>query len=108
MVFVDSGEFVMRSDRAERQVAYARSSPAVRDAAWFDAELPRQARWLGAYCMDRALVTQAAYARFVRVTGHRRPFISKPDYQRQGFLVHNYDREVTPYLWRSNTPPARL
>ncbi len=107
MVLVEAGQFVMGSDASERQLAYARSSPAVRDAAWFDAELPRQARWLGAYCIDRALVTQDAYATFVLATRHRRPYISKPDYQRQGFLVHDYDREVTPYLWRSDTPPAR-
>jgi len=105
MVFVEAGPFVMGSDRTERQVAYARSSPAVRDAAWFDAELPRQARGVDAYCIDRSLVTQDAYAKFVRATGHRRPFISKADYQRQGFLVHGYDREVIPYLWRSDTPP---
>lgn len=108
MVFVDPGEFVMGSDTTERQLAYVRASPGVRDAAWFDAELPRQIRSLAGYCIDRTPVTQRAYAEFVRTTGHRRPFISRRDYRRQGFLVHDYDREVMVYLWRSNTPPARL
>ena len=54
MVVIDAGEFVMGSDTAERQLAYARSSPAVRDAAWFDAELPRRAVPLPEYCIDRS------------------------------------------------------
>lgn len=108
MVVVAGGEFIMGSDAAERRLAYARSSPAVREAAWFDAELPRHVVSLPAFCIDRTLVTQEAYAAFVRATGHRRPEISKADYRRQGFLVHDYDREVTGYLWRSDAPPPRL
>jgi formylglycine-generating enzyme required for sulfatase activity len=105
MIFVEAGPFVMGSDTGERRLAYDRSSPAVRKAAWFDAELSRQVRSLAAYCVDRTLVTQGAYAEFVRATGHRRPFMAKAEYERQGFLVHDYDREVSPYLWRSSTPP---
>src|SRR5262249_49723853 len=108
MMFIEDGDFIMGSDAKERQLAYARSTPAVRGAAWFDAELRRHTVSLAAYCIDRTLVTQGAYAQFVRATRHRRPFISKQDYQRQGFLVHPYDREVTPHLWRSNEPRARL
>jgi formylglycine-generating enzyme required for sulfatase activity len=62
MVFVGAGEFIMGSDAAERRLAYGRSSAAVREAAWFDAELPRQALSLPAFCIDRVLVTQRAYA----------------------------------------------
>lgn len=107
MLFVGAGDFIMGSDAAERRLAYARSSAAVREAAWFDAELPRQTLSLPAFCIDRLLVTQRAYAEFVRATGHRRPDISEADYRRQGFLVHDY-REVTRYRWGSNAPPARL
>ncbi len=108
MVFVAPGEFFMGSDAAERRLAYARSSAAVREAAWFDAELPRHALSLPAFCIDRALVTQHAYAEFVRATRHRRPEISEADYRRQGFLLHDYGREVSPYVWRSDAPPARF
>ena len=108
MVFVETGDFVMGSDTSERQLAYARSSPAVRDAAWFDAEIPRHTVSLPAFCIDRTLVTHHAYAEFVRATGHRRPQISRSDYRRQGFLVHDYDREVTAYVWKSDAPPSRL
>lgn len=108
MVLVGAGEFVMGSDAAERRLADARSSAAVREAAWFDAELPRRVVSLPAFCIDRVPVTQRAYGEFVRATGHRRPEISEADYRQQGFLVHDYHREVIAYLWRSNVPPARL
>lgn len=108
MVYVEAGSFWMGSDAAERRLADELSSGATRQARWFDMELPRQHVQLHALCIDRLLVTQAEYAAFVQATGHRVPAISKADYLRQGFLVHDYDREVTPYLWRQRRPPARL
>lgn len=108
MARVGAGPFWMGSSQAERQVAYSLSSEAVREARWFDAELPRQRQTLPAFCIERFLVTQARYAAFVAATGHRPPSISKEEYQRQGFLVHDYDREVTRYLCRNGTPPAGL
>lgn len=96
----------MGSDAAERALAYSLSSDAVRTSRWFEAEVPRQMIRLPAFCLDRFLVTQTEYAAFVAATRHRPPGISKADYVRQGFLVHDYDREVTAYLWRSARPPA--
>ena len=40
-----------------------------------------------------------------RLRNHRPPGISKSEYQRQGFLAHEYDTEVTPYLWPATPPP---
>ncbi len=108
MVLVPAGPFWMGSDQAERAMAAALSSAAVREARWFDAELPRRQESLPAFCIDRHLVTQAEYERFVARTGHRAPGISREDYRRQGFLVHDYDRVVTRYLWRDGHPPAGL
>lgn len=108
MLVVPAGKFWIGSDGAERRLANALSSQATRDARWFDAELPRRRVELPAYCIDRTLVTQAQYAEFVSAAGHRMPTISRDDYQRQGFLVHDYDREVTPYLWRDRRPSAEL
>jgi len=107
-VRVQAGPFWMGSDPAERRLADAHSTEAVREARWFDAELPLHRIDLPAFCIDRFLVTQAQYAAFVAATGHRPPGISKAEYQRQGFLVHDYDREVSQYLWRNGTPPAGL
>lgn len=106
MTSIPAGAFWRGSDAAERKLATALSSAAVREARWFDAEWPREKLTLPAFCIDRRLVTQKEYARFVAQTGHRPPGISNEDYQRQGFLVHDYDREVVPYLWRASAPPA--
>lgn len=108
MIVVPAGKFWIGSDAAERRLANALSSEATRDARWFDAELPRRRVGLPTFCIDRTLVTQAQYAEFVSAAGHRVPTISRDDYQRQGFLVHDYDREVTPYLWRDRRPPSQL
>jgi formylglycine-generating enzyme required for sulfatase activity len=108
MVSIAAGHFWMGSDDAERRLAYRLSSQAVRDARWFEAELTRRKEPLLAFRIDRLLVTQAQYATFVALTGHPPPGIRKDDYLRQGFLVHDYDREVTPYLWRNGSPLARL
>lgn len=105
MLEVPAGRFIMGSDAAERAAAYAVSSAATREARWFDAELPRRETWLPAFCVDRVLVTQRDYATFVAATGHRVPGISERHYRAQGFLVHDYDREVRPYLWREGRPP---
>src|SRR5262245_31014846 len=75
MVPVPAGPVWMGSDVGERALADALSSPAVREARWFDAELPRQRVTLPAFCLDRVLVTQAQYAGFVAWTGHRAPNI---------------------------------
>jgi formylglycine-generating enzyme required for sulfatase activity len=106
MIHVPAGAFWQGSNAAERKLALDLSSEAVREARWFDAEWPREKLTLPPFCIDRTLVTQEDYARFVKRTGHRAPTISREDYQRQGFLVHDYDREVVPYLWRAGKPPA--
>ncbi len=103
MVLIPHGSFWMGSDPAERRLANALSSQAVRETRWFEAELPKRCETLPAFCLDRYLVTQADYAAFVAATAHRLPGITREEYQRQGFLVHDYDREVTSYLWRGGT-----
>lgn len=105
---IPAGPFLMGSEAKERAWAYRESSQPVRNARWFDGELPRRQVSLPAYCIDRRLVSQHDYRAFVRATGHRVPFISREDYQAQGFLVHGYDAEVTPYLWQDGSPPAAL
>ncbi len=104
MVAIDDGSFWMGSDARERAMASDLSSPAVRQAGWFDAELPRQRVTVSAFCIDRFLVTQAEYGAFVAQTSHPPPGISRDEYLGQGYLVHGYS-EVTPYLWRGGRPP---
>ncbi len=108
MVRIEAGAFWMGSDASERALALALSSPAVRDAGWIQAELTRRQLTLPAFCIDRFLVTSQQYAVFVAQTGHRAPRISREDYHRQGFLVHDYDGEVRPYGWSNDVPPPHL
>ena len=103
--FVPAGPFWMGSDERERGLARSLSTPETVAADWFRAELPRRRTELEAFCIDRQLVTQVRYAEFVSRTGHRTPRILHAEYLRQGFLVHDYHREVVPYLWRGRRLP---
>jgi len=108
MVVIRAGSFWIGSDDTERRLAYSISGRFVRKARWFEAELPRRERTLPAFCIDRHLVTQAEYAVFVTQAGHRSPGITKAEYRAQGFLVHDYDREVIRYVWTEARPPHGL
>ena len=117
--FVDAGEFVAGSDRAEKEYAYrisaegradsfaevAEIEAGYREQGWFDREPEQRVETLPAFCMSQNLVTNADYQVFVRATGHRSPGISAEDYQTQGFLVHDYS-EVEHYLWNGDSYPA--
>ena len=105
-VLIPAGPFWLGSDERERELARALSSEAGREARWFEAELPRRKMTLPSYCLDRYLVTQSEYAAFVRATGRTPPGISRLEYERQGFLVHDYDRIWTRFLWRDGRSPA--
>lgn len=117
--FVGGGEFLLGSDRTEREYAYrisaegAASSPAnvaaiesgYREKRWFDREPERQTQSLPSFCLSENLITNTDYQIFVRATGYVEPSISADAYQEQGFLVHDYS-EVEPYLWQGDQYPA--
>ena len=105
-IAIPAGEATLGSDAAEKAFGYEHGGAGARRWKWFDNE-PRRTVHLPAYWMDATLVTQAAYGRFVRATGHRRPFITREAYREQGFLVHPYE-EVLPFLWFSDHPVAWL
>jgi formylglycine-generating enzyme required for sulfatase activity len=104
-ILIPGGPFWLGSDAQERGLARSLSSPETVAANWFEAELSRRRVETEAFCIDRLLVSQEAYAAFVRQAGHRAPDISRQEYLRQGFLVHDYDVEVVRYLWRRRQPP---
>lgn len=118
-VFVEGGEYILGSDRAERDYGYRISAQAdadrpeqipqaeqkLRQRQWFEGESPRQVQVLPGVCIRRNLVTNGEYQAFMQATGHRAPGISAADYQTQGFLVHPYSR-VKPYLWQGDRYPA--
>lgn len=116
---VPAGDFIAGSDRPERDLGYAvsgrgaatskadvaRVTARLREQRWFEWEEARGTESLDVTCLQRRPVTNAEYLTFVQDTGHRVPFISKADYQTQGFLHHPYSR-VEGYLWRDGQPPT--
>ena len=117
-VFIPGGEFILGSDRAERDFAYkisaesitktktglVRAEKKLRQQRWFDRETPRQTSSLRNFCISRNLVTNQEYQEFVRATNYPIPEISEAKYQKQGFLVHPYQK-VREFLWNNNTYP---
>ena len=108
MVTIPAGEFWMGSTPAEREYGYGldetlHGSTVARRQGWFKVE-NRQRLDLPAYRIDRNLVTNADYARFVADSRHRPPFVSEPVWR--GYrLVHGYAR-VVKFLWHDRRPPA--
>lgn len=118
-VWVKAGTYILGSDRKERDYAYrisaaaaaqqpdeiAKAEASLRRRGWFDREPDRTVRSQPPVCMGKNLITNAEYQAFVQATGHRAPFISAGDYQKQGFLVHPYS-SVKPYLWQDQSFPT--
>ena len=108
MVTVPAGEFWVGSTPEEREYGYRldetlHGSTVARRQRWFEVETRRRLD-LPVFRIDRNLVTNADYARFVAATGHRAPFVSKAVWN--GYrLVHGYDR-VRKFLWLDGRPPA--
>lgn len=96
----------MGSTREEREHAYRLDKEVTRAYGWYEKETRRRAK-TGSFCIDRYPVTNAEYKAFIDETGHPEPFISPEAYQRQGFLVHPYER-VKEFLWQNRSfPPGR-
>ncbi len=106
MVYVPAGNFVMGSDREEKEFAYNLDGGTTRKYGWYDIEV-KKAVSLPGYCINRTPVTNNEYNLFVKETKYPFPFISPEDYQKQGFLVHPY-KEVRPFLWNKTGYPKGL
>ncbi len=116
-VFIPGGEFIVGSDRTERDFAYkisaqsiatsdvAQAEKKLRDNNWFDRETARQTTSLNSFCIGRNLITNREYQEFVQATNYDPPGISEAEYQKQGFLVHSYPK-VKEFLWNDGTYPA--
>ena len=107
-VTVPAGEFWMGSTPEEREYGYhldesLHGSTVARRQNWFEVETRRRLD-VPAYRIDRNLVTNADYARFVDATGHHAPFVDEETWR--GYrLVHGYAR-VLKFLWPDRRPPV--
>ena len=106
MIFIPEGDFIMGSDEKEKEFAYDLDGGTTRKYGWYDIEVKKNA-YVGDYCIDKTLASNENYMEFIKETKHRFPFISREDYQMQGFLVHPY-KEVLPFLWSNQGYPKGL
>ena len=105
-VLIPKGAVWLGSDDAEKEYGYSIGGDAARKYRWYDIEKKRRV-FVDEFYIDRFPVTQSSYLEFVKATGRRVPYISRDDYQKQGFLVHPY-KEVLPFLWKDGKPPANM
>lgn len=103
-LYVPAGDFLMGSTRQERELAYALDKEVTRSYGWYEREARREAK-TASFCTDRYPVTNAQYKVYLDETGHAAPYISPEAYQRQGYLVHPYEK-VKEFLWREGNFPA--
>jgi len=100
-IFIPASSVTLGSGAKEKKYAYSIGGPWAKKWRWFDGEKKRRI-FVADFYIDKYPVTEAQYFWFVRDTGHRAPYISVVDYQKQGFLVHPYEA-VKPYLWTGGT-----
>jgi len=103
-LYIPAGAFVMGSTTDERDYAYKLDGEATRSYGWYDKEARRKAQ-TGGFCIDRYPVINAQYKVFMDDTGRAEPYISPQAYERQGFLIHSYDK-VREFLWRNRSFPS--
>ncbi|MBI2230802.1 MAG: SUMF1/EgtB/PvdO family nonheme iron enzyme [Deltaproteobacteria bacterium] len=103
-IYVPAGVFWMGSTREEREYAYRLDKEVTRAYGWYEKETRKKVK-TASFCIDRYPVTNAQYKAFIDETRHPEPFISPEAYQRQGFLVHPYEK-VKEFLWKNRSFPA--
>jgi len=108
MIQIGAGGFTRGSTPEERERAYqdyerTAGHDAARRGKWFEREHSWQRGYLEAYAIDLAPVTNAAYAEFVRDTGHAPPTMDAATWKRQGFS-QRWDTEVVRYVWPGPEP----
>lgn len=107
MISIPAGPFLMGSTPEEREYGYSldeslHQSNVARQNRWFENET-RQEVIVSGYSIDINLVTNRDYGRFVQMTGHRHPFVSREEWQSYG-LLHEY-ATVEKFLWQQGRPP---
>lgn len=108
VVSVPAGPFLSGSDRDEREQAYRLDEEAyghsvTRKNKWYENELPRAERRIGAFDIMINLVTNSDYARFVSETGHPPPTVDQATWKAYR-LIHPYERSLK-FQWHGGKMP---
>lgn len=108
MVIIPGGPFIMGSTRSERDYGYRldetlHNSTTARTYGWFETET-RQTVELPTYSIDRLLVTNERYERFVTGLAHSAPFVDEAIWKSYG-LIHPYET-ARRFLWHGASYPA--
>lgn len=106
---VPQGAFIMGSDRAERQAAYALDEAAygharTREWKWYENELDRHRVSIDSFSITATLITNHQYRAFIRTTKHGPPGVDPKTWKGYG-LIHPY-RRAQRYIWSGDDPPA--
>ncbi|MBI3092230.1 MAG: SUMF1/EgtB/PvdO family nonheme iron enzyme [Candidatus Tectomicrobia bacterium] len=108
MVVIPAGPFIMGSTRSERDYGYRldetlHNSATARTYGWFETET-RQTVELPTYSIDRLLVTNEQYQRFVTGAAHPAPFVDEATWKSYG-LIHPY-KTAQRFLWQETSFPV--
>ncbi|MFQ5471060.1 MAG: formylglycine-generating enzyme family protein [Gammaproteobacteria bacterium] len=107
LIAIPAGDFIMGSTAGEREYGYAldeqRGSDASRYYHWFENEIRRYMS-VEKYYIDRYLVTNSQYQRFVLETGHMTPRVDLDTWKHYGF-IHSFD-ETRRFQWHENGFPS--
>lgn len=109
VVQIPAGAFIAGSDAGEREAAYRLDAAAyghsrTRERQWYAREGEPRTVTLGAYEIAQTPITNAQYAMFIKATGHRRPTVTRAEWQSYG-LVHPYER-ARRHIWPGDAPPT--
>lgn len=108
-VLIPAGEFIMGSNRNEREAAYrldekAYNHAATRNGRWYENERSRHRESLPAYEITRNAITNRQYEAFVSATGHPAPEVDATTWKSYG-LIHPYAR-TRRHAWLNGAIPA--
>ena len=105
-ILIPSGPFLMGSEKAEREYGYqldeSRNSSASRRFQWFENETPSRP-YLPDYWIDKNLVSNKAYQRFIDATNTAAPNVDKSTWDSYR-LVHPY-QTAQRFIWRKGRYP---
>ena len=107
-ITIAAGSFIKGSDRAERQAAYALDEEAyghsaTRKGRWYENEETRNSTYSAAFAITRNVISNAAYAIFVRESGYPPPGVDAATWAGYG-LIHPFGR-TRKFSWQGKPPP---